>query len=93
MAEFPFLSVVTFLPLVGALMVLVFSGDDPIAVRNIRWTSLWVTTIATTHAMITATTTTFCCTLETLLLYFFITFPTFFFFPPQIRFGIFCRGL
>ena len=43
MSEFPFLSVVTFLPLAGALMVLVFSGDDPIAVRNIRWTSLWVT--------------------------------------------------
>jgi len=36
MAEFPFLSVVTFLPLAGALIVLVYSGDDPIAVRNIR---------------------------------------------------------
>ena len=45
MAGFPFLSVVTFIPLAGALFVLVYRGDDPIAVRNIRWTTFWVTVI------------------------------------------------
>ena len=39
----PILSLVTFLPLIGALIVLVYRGDDPIAVRNIRWSSFWVT--------------------------------------------------
>ena len=43
MAGYPILSLVTFLPLAGALIVLVYRGDDPIAVRNIRWSTFWVT--------------------------------------------------
>jgi NADH-quinone oxidoreductase subunit M len=41
----PILSLVTFLPLIGALFVLVVRGDDEIAVRNMRWTTLFTTII------------------------------------------------
>ena len=52
MAGYPILSLVTFLPLVGALMVLVYRGDDPIAVQNIRWSTLAVTVITFLVALI-----------------------------------------
>ena len=45
MSCWPILSVVTFLPLVGALFILMVRGDDQVAVRNIRWTALWTTII------------------------------------------------
>ena len=45
MSEWPILSVVTFLPLAGALFVLVVRGDDAIALRNIRWGALWTTVV------------------------------------------------
>jgi NADH-quinone oxidoreductase subunit M len=46
MTTWPILSVVTFLPLVGALIVYVLGrGDDEAAARNARWTALWVTTV------------------------------------------------
>ncbi|MFC0243188.1 NADH-quinone oxidoreductase subunit M [Rhodopseudomonas telluris] len=41
----PILSVVTFLPLVGALLVYLARGDDEAARRNARWISLWTTLI------------------------------------------------
>jgi NADH-quinone oxidoreductase subunit M len=41
----PILSLVTFLPLIGALFVLVVRGDDEIAIRNMRWTTLFTTII------------------------------------------------
>src|ERR1043165_9679918 len=44
-ASWPILSVVTFLPLVGAVFVLLIRGDDEIALRNMRWASLWTTII------------------------------------------------
>ncbi|MCG6206921.1 NADH-quinone oxidoreductase subunit M [Rhodopseudomonas sp. HC1] len=41
----PILSVVTFLPLVGAMLVYLARGDDEAARRNARWISLWTTLI------------------------------------------------
>ncbi|MBS9476280.1 NADH-quinone oxidoreductase subunit M [Ancylobacter radicis] len=46
MYDWPILSVVTFLPLVGALLiVLMIRGDDEIAQRNTRWVALWATLV------------------------------------------------
>jgi NADH-quinone oxidoreductase subunit M len=45
MSSWPILSVVTFLPLVGAAFVLAIRGNDEVAVRNMRWASLWTTII------------------------------------------------
>ena len=45
MSEWPILSTVTFLPLIGALLVLVIRGDDAIARRNIFNVALWTTTV------------------------------------------------
>ena len=45
MNSWPILSVVTFLPLVGALFILVQRGDDETALRNIRWGALWTTLV------------------------------------------------
>ncbi|MGQ4273034.1 NADH-quinone oxidoreductase subunit M [Terrihabitans sp. B22-R8] len=46
MSDWPILSVVTFLPLVGALLLLLVRGEDAAAVRNARHIALW-TTLAT----------------------------------------------
>ncbi len=46
MIDWPILSVVTFLPLLGAAFILVVRGDDEIARRNARHVALW-TTLAT----------------------------------------------
>ncbi len=45
MSGWPILSVVTFLPLVGAAFVLAIRGNDAVALRNMRWASLWTTII------------------------------------------------
>jgi NADH-quinone oxidoreductase subunit M len=45
MTTWPILSVVTFLPLVGALLVYLTRGDDEAAKRNARWIALWTTLI------------------------------------------------
>ena len=46
MYDWPILSVVTFLPLVGALLiVLMIRGDDEVAQRNARWVALWATIV------------------------------------------------
>jgi NADH-quinone oxidoreductase subunit M len=45
MTTWPILSVVTFLPLVGALLVYASRGDDEAARRNARWIALWTTLI------------------------------------------------
>ena len=37
----PLLSIVTFLPLVGALIILVINGDAAAVARNSRYTALW----------------------------------------------------
>ena len=41
MTSWPLLSIVTFLPLVGALIVLVINGDAAAVARNSRYTALW----------------------------------------------------
>jgi NADH-quinone oxidoreductase subunit M len=41
----PILSVVTFLPVVGALIIYISRGDDEAAQRNSRWIALWATII------------------------------------------------
>lgn len=45
MITWPILSVTTFLPLVGALIVYLSRGDDEAAKRNSRWIALWTTLI------------------------------------------------
>src|SRR3954470_16603235 len=45
MTTWPILSVTTFLPLVGALLVYLCRGDDEAAKRNARWIALWTTLI------------------------------------------------
>jgi NADH-quinone oxidoreductase subunit M len=45
MTTWPILSVTTFLPLVGALLIYVVRGEDEAANRNARWIALWATLI------------------------------------------------
>jgi NADH-quinone oxidoreductase subunit M len=45
MSGWPILSVITFLPLVGALFIFAIRGEDEIAVRNARFVALWTTVI------------------------------------------------
>lgn len=45
MTTWPILSVTTFLPAVGALIVYLSRGDDEAAKRNSRWIALWTTLI------------------------------------------------
>ena len=45
MPSWPILTLVTFLPLIGALFVLVVRGEDETALRNMRWTALFTTVI------------------------------------------------
>jgi NADH-quinone oxidoreductase subunit M len=45
MTTWPILSVTTFLPLVGALLIYLLRGDDEATRRNVRWMALWTTLI------------------------------------------------
>jgi NADH-quinone oxidoreductase subunit M len=46
MINWPILSVTTFLPLFGALFIMLLpGGDDPSAARNARWAAMWTTLI------------------------------------------------
>jgi NADH-quinone oxidoreductase subunit M len=45
MTTWPILSVVTFLPVVGAILIYLSRGDDEIAQGNSRWIALWTTLI------------------------------------------------
>jgi NADH-quinone oxidoreductase subunit M len=51
MTSWPILSVVTFLPIVGAVFIALL-GDDDAAVRNARWTALWTTLVTFAIALI-----------------------------------------
>ncbi|MFM2150488.1 MAG: hypothetical protein RLZZ187_2794 [Pseudomonadota bacterium] len=44
-AGFPLLSLVTFLPLAGAFIILMVRGDEETVARNARWTALWTSLI------------------------------------------------
>ncbi len=41
MSDYPILSIVTFLPLIGALFVLLIRGEEANVARNSRWVALW----------------------------------------------------
>ena len=45
MSDWPILSTVTFLPLVGVLLILFVQGESAAAVRNIRMIALWTTIV------------------------------------------------
>jgi NADH-quinone oxidoreductase subunit M len=45
MSGWPILSTVAFLPIVGALLILVIRGDDEIARRNVYHVALWTTAV------------------------------------------------
>jgi len=45
MITWPILSVVTFLPVLGALVIYISRGDDEAARRNSRWIALWTTLV------------------------------------------------
>lgn len=44
MLDFPILSLLTFLPLIGALFVLMIRGDKEVADRNARWAAFYTST-------------------------------------------------
>jgi NADH-quinone oxidoreductase subunit M len=44
-AGFPLLSLLTFLPLVGAGIILFIRGDEAVVASNARWTALWTSLI------------------------------------------------
>jgi NADH-quinone oxidoreductase subunit M len=52
MTSWPILSVVTFLPVVGALIIYISRGDDEAARRNARWIALWTTLITLVVSLI-----------------------------------------
>ncbi|HIC29058.1 MAG TPA: NADH-quinone oxidoreductase subunit M [Rhodospirillales bacterium] len=41
MAQFPILTILTFLPLVGAVFILIIFGDEDVVKRNARYVALW----------------------------------------------------
>ena len=43
--SWPILSITVFLPLVGALFIMLLRGDEPATRRNARWVALWTTVI------------------------------------------------
>ncbi|WP_029073450.1 NADH-quinone oxidoreductase subunit M [Kaistia adipata] len=45
MTDWPILSTVTFLPTVGALLILLVRGDDAASRRNVYWIALWTTIV------------------------------------------------
>src|SRR5688572_774792 len=45
MTNWPILSTVIFLPIAGALFILLLSGDDASSRRNARWIALWTTIV------------------------------------------------
>ncbi|MBU6461884.1 MAG: NADH-quinone oxidoreductase subunit M [Bradyrhizobium sp.] len=52
MTTWPILSVVTFLPAFGALLIYIIRGNDEAAQRNSRWIALWTTLITLAVSLI-----------------------------------------
>ena len=44
-AGFPLLSLITFLPLVGCVIIMAVRGDDETVASNARWTALWTSLV------------------------------------------------
>ena len=44
-AGFPLLSLITFLPLVGGLIIMTIRGDEAVVASNARWAALWTSLI------------------------------------------------
>ena len=44
-AGFPLLSLLTFLPLAGGLVIMTIRGSDEAVASNARWTALWTSLI------------------------------------------------
>jgi NADH-quinone oxidoreductase subunit M len=51
-AGFPLLSLVTFLPLAGAFIILTVRGEEEVVARNARWTALWTSLIVLALSLI-----------------------------------------
>ncbi|WP_372622081.1 NADH-quinone oxidoreductase subunit M [Falsiroseomonas sp.] len=51
-AGFPILSLVTFLPLAGAFIILMVRGEEEVVARNARWTALWTSLITLALSLI-----------------------------------------
>ncbi|MFN7194365.1 MAG: proton-conducting transporter membrane subunit, partial [Rhodospirillales bacterium] len=45
MTDWPILSLVTFLPLAGAVFILAVNGDEASVARNARWAALWTSLV------------------------------------------------
>ena len=43
--SWPILSVITFFPLLGVLFILTVRGEDEVALKNVRWATLWTTLV------------------------------------------------
>jgi len=54
MANWPILSLTTFLPLGGALFIMMLRGDDPAVQRNARWIALWTTLVTFAVSLVLA---------------------------------------
>ncbi len=52
MASWPILSVTTFLPLLGALLIIFMPAEDASVARNARWVALWTTLITLAISLI-----------------------------------------
>src|SRR5579863_5083948 len=52
MTTWPILSVVTFLPVIGAVLVFLAGGEDEAAKRNARWIALWTTLVTLAVSLI-----------------------------------------
>jgi NADH-quinone oxidoreductase subunit M len=50
--RWPILSVVTFLPLLGAFLIALLRGKDAAVTRNIRWVALWTTLVTLATSLI-----------------------------------------
>jgi NADH-quinone oxidoreductase subunit M len=51
-AGFPLLSLITFLPLAGAAIILTIRGEEAVVARNARWTALWTSLIVFAFSLI-----------------------------------------
>ncbi|MGF1561631.1 MAG: NADH-quinone oxidoreductase subunit M [Geminicoccaceae bacterium] len=45
MSDWPLLSLLIFLPLIGAVMILLIRGDEEIVATNARWVALWTSSL------------------------------------------------